>query len=146
MPQGKITLRIAWELVGPKAQSVWPDPLGAGRYATRSAVSRRERREGIQMTRIFLAWLASLLMIALFALVSVRWLDKPIALWVRAVFASPRKVVELAGSPFFSIPLVSAAVFVILGLLTIMGREFSKLAKAVLLCNISVLDADTIKN
>ena len=98
------------------------------------------------MTRTFLAWLASLLMIALTALVSVQWLDKPIALWVHDVFASPRNVVELAGSPIFSIPLVSASAFVVLGLLAIWGRRFSKLETAVLLCDISMLAADAIKN
>jgi hypothetical protein len=53
---------------------------------------------------------------------------------------------ELAGSPFFSVPLVAAAVFVVLGLLAIMGRRFSKLETALLLCDISMLAAYTIKN
>ncbi len=105
-----------------------------------------KRFEGIQMTRTFTAWLASLLTITLIALISVQWLDKPIALWVHAVFGSQRNAVKLASSPAFSIPLVSASAFAILGLLAIMGRRFSKLATAVLLCDISVLAAGAIKN
>jgi membrane-associated phospholipid phosphatase len=98
------------------------------------------------MTRAFMAWLAGLLTVTLMAAVSVQWIDRPLALWVHDVFGSSRHAVELADFPIFSIPLVSASVFVILGLLATMGRRFSKLETAVLLCNISVLAADAIKN
>jgi membrane-associated phospholipid phosphatase len=98
------------------------------------------------MTRTFVAWFASLLTIVLIALISVQLLDRPIALWVHDIFGSPRKVGELASSPIFSIPLILAVAFVILGLLAIMGRRFSKLGATVLLCNISMLAADAIKN
>ena len=134
------------ELVGPKAR------IGVAQSALNRQICEQgrgvppQRLEGIQMTRTFLAWLASLLLVALFALVSVQWLDKPIALWVHGVFASPRRVAELAGSPFLSMPLVAAAVFVVLGLLAIMGRRFTKLETAVLLCDISMLAADAAKN
>jgi membrane-associated phospholipid phosphatase len=104
------------------------------------------RLEGIQMTRTFVAWFASLLTIVLTTLILVRWLDKPIALWVHSVFGSPRRAGELASAPVFSIPLILAVAFVVLGLLAIMGRRFSKLKATVLLCNISMLAADAIKN
>jgi membrane-associated phospholipid phosphatase len=93
-----------------------------------------------------MVWLAGLLTITLMAIISVHWIDRPLALWVHEIFGSPRKAVELADSRIFSIPLVSTSTFVILGLLAIAGRRFSKLETAVLLCNISMLAAEAIKN
>jgi membrane-associated phospholipid phosphatase len=98
------------------------------------------------MTRTFMTWLLSLLTVTLIALISVQWIDKPLALWVHDVFGSPRKTVELADSPVLSIPLVSASAFVILGFLAIMGRRFSKFETVVLLCCISMFAGEAIKN
>jgi membrane-associated phospholipid phosphatase len=102
--------------------------------------------EGIRMTRTLVTWFASLLTVALVAAISVQWLDRPIALWVHDIFGSPRRAGELAASPIFSIPLILAVTFAILGLLAIMGRRLSKLEATVLMCNISMLAADAIKN
>jgi hypothetical protein len=76
------------------------------------------------MTRTVVAWLVSLLTIALITLISVEWLDRPIALWVHDVFGSPRKAGELAASLIFSIPLMLASAFVILGLWPSRGAGF----------------------
>jgi len=98
------------------------------------------------MTRPFKAWLSGLLITALLASISVVWLDKPIAILVHDTFG-PRDFPDiLVRSPGISIPLASALVFVALGLAAIMGRHFSKLETCVLLCGISVLAADAIKN
>jgi membrane-associated phospholipid phosphatase len=93
-----------------------------------------------------MVWLASLLAITLIAMISVQWIDRPLALWVHEIFGSSRKAVELADSHIFSIPLVLSSTFAIFGLLAIMGRQFSKLETAGLLCNISMLAAEAIKN
>jgi membrane-associated phospholipid phosphatase len=98
------------------------------------------------MTRTFVTWLTSLLTVALIGLISVQWLDRPIALWVHDIFGSPRKAGQFASSAIFSIPLILAVTFAMLGLGAIMGRRFSKLEATVLLCNISMLAADAIKN
>ena len=98
------------------------------------------------MMRAFVAWLAGLLTVTLIAAISVQWIDRPLALWVHDVFGSPHHAVVLADFPVFSIPLVSASLFVILGLWAIMGRRLSKLETAVFLCDISVLAADAIKD
>jgi membrane-associated phospholipid phosphatase len=98
------------------------------------------------MTRQFKAWLTGLLMTALLASISVRWLDKPIATLVHDAFGSRYFPDAAVRSPGLSIPLVAALVFVIFGLSAIIGRNFSKIETSVLLCDISVLAADAIKN
>ena len=98
------------------------------------------------MTRTFKLWFGTLLVIAIFVIISVMWLDKPIALLVHEVLGGRRVSAHLAGSPLLSIPLWSASTFVIYGLFAIAGRQFTKLETAVLLCTVSTLAADAIKN
>jgi len=98
------------------------------------------------MTRAFKIWLSGLLITALLASISVVWLDKPIAMLIHDAFGTRHFPDELVRSPRFSIPLASALVFVAFGLSAIIGRQFSKLETSVLLCGISVLAADVIKN
>jgi len=98
------------------------------------------------MTRSFKTWLSWLVLTALFAAASVVWLDKPIAIFVRDMFGPQHFSDAMVASPELSIPLTSALVFAVLGLSAIMGRSFSKLEISVLLCDISVLAADAIKN
>jgi membrane-associated phospholipid phosphatase len=98
------------------------------------------------MTCSFKGWLVGLLMAALLASISVAWLDKPIAILVHDIFGSRHFPDAVVRSPGLSIPLVSALVFVIFGLSAIMGRTFSRLEISVLLCGISVLATDAIKN
>ncbi len=97
-------------------------------------------------TRAFKLWLGSLLTIALFALISVRWFDRSVALWVHDIFGGRHVSLDLADSPVLSIPLLAAVIFVICGVAAISGRKFSKFETAVLLCDISTLAADAIKN
>jgi membrane-associated phospholipid phosphatase len=98
------------------------------------------------MTRQFKSWLIGLLMTTLLVSVSVAWIDKPIATAIGATFGSWNLPDAIVRSPGLSIPLASALIFVIFGLFAIMGRKFSELEISVLLCNISVLAADAIKN
>lgn len=97
------------------------------------------------MTRAFNAWLGGLLAIAVFTPISVWWLDKPIALFIHDTLGW-RIPVSVATNPILSIPLLSALVFVMCGLCAVLGRQFSRLETAVLLCDISVLAAENIKN
>jgi membrane-associated phospholipid phosphatase len=97
------------------------------------------------MTRTFCAWFASLLAIAVFTPISVLWLDRPIALFVHDTlgWGISRGV---ADSSILSIPLLSALVFVVCGLAAVFGRQFSMLEKTILLCDVSTLAAETIKD
>jgi membrane-associated phospholipid phosphatase len=97
------------------------------------------------MTRAFKTWFAGLVLTAAFVSVSVQWLDRPIALWVYNIFGGQRIPTQLADR-VFSIPFVSAIVFVICGLAAIMGRRFSKLEAAVAMCTISTLAVTIIKD
>ena len=97
------------------------------------------------MTRAFCAWFGSLLAIAIFTPISVLWLDKPIALFVHHTLGWEISL-GVADSPILSIPLLSSLVFVVCGLSAVLGRQFSMLEKTVLLCDVSTLAAETIKN
>jgi membrane-associated phospholipid phosphatase len=100
----------------------------------------------MKMTRTFKIWVGTLLLTALFALISVTWLDKPIAILVHELSPMRQFPHGIAQSPAFSIPLASAVIFVIFGLAAMMEREFSKLETAILLCDISLLATDAIKD
>ncbi len=98
------------------------------------------------MARTFKIWLASFIAVALFTLISVTWLDRPIARFVHGMFGSRQITGDLGRSPILSIALVTSAVFFICGLAAIMGRRFSKIVTAILLCDISVLAVYAAKN
>jgi len=97
------------------------------------------------MTRIFKLWVGSLLLVALFALISVASFDKPVAILVHDLFGT-RHFGRLAHSPGQSIPLISSVIFVICGFAALLGRRFSRLETAVLLCTISLVVTEVIKN
>jgi membrane-associated phospholipid phosphatase len=90
--------------------------------------------------------LGGLLLTALLTSISVMWIDKPIAFLVNRIFGSRHLPDSVVSSPGLSIPLASAFIFVIFGLSAVIGRKFSELERALLLCDISVLAADAIKN
>ena len=97
------------------------------------------------MTRAFKTWFAGLVLTAAVVSVSVQWFDRPIALWVYDIFGG-RRIPTMLADRIFSISLVSAIVFVICGLVAIMGRRFSKLEAAVAMCAISTLATTIIKD
>ena len=102
--------------------------------------------QGTRMTPSFKTWLGGLLMTALLVSISVAWLDKPVAIWIGDTIGRWPIPDTIVNSPGISIPFASAFVFVILGLAAIMGRKFSRIETSVLLCNISILAADAVKN
>ena len=97
------------------------------------------------MTRVFQTWFGSLLLTATFVWVSSQWFDKPIALWIYSIFGGRRVPTEVADR-ILSIPLISAIIFVVCGLLAILGHRFSKFGIAVALCAISTLATIIIKD
>jgi membrane-associated phospholipid phosphatase len=102
--------------------------------------------ELITMNSTFKAWIVTFLAVALFSLISVSWFDKPTALLVHDIFGSRQVSAGLADSRILSVPLVTASIFVIFGILAMMGRQFSIFEKTILLCDISILAAYAIKN
>jgi membrane-associated phospholipid phosphatase len=98
------------------------------------------------MTRAYKTWLFSLVATAAIVWLSILWLDRPIALWVRDIFGERHVPLEIIESPISSISLLSTCLFILCGLVAIMGRRFSKLEAAVALCTISALAAIVVKD
>jgi membrane-associated phospholipid phosphatase len=95
------------------------------------------------------AWFVGLLLTGLLSFISITWIDRPIAILVHDLIGPGHVSSEVASSPglsILSIPLFSALVFVIFGLLALLGRSLSRIEWAIVLCDISILAADTIKN
>jgi membrane-associated phospholipid phosphatase len=97
------------------------------------------------MTRTFKIWLMGLGVTAAVVLVSVQWIDRPIALLIFDVFGG-RRIPTHTADRIFSIPLVTTIVFGICGIIAIMGRRFSKLEAAAAMCAISTLATTVIKD
>jgi membrane-associated phospholipid phosphatase len=98
------------------------------------------------MTRAWKAWLISFAATAAIAWLSIIWLDRPIALWVRDVFGERHVPLDVIESHLLSVPLLSACMFILCGLAAIAGRRPSKLEAAIALCTISSLAAIVIKD
>jgi membrane-associated phospholipid phosphatase len=97
------------------------------------------------MTRTFKTWLAGLVATVTFVTISFQWFDRPIALLIYNIFGGWRVSTELAVR-ISKIPLATAIVFVICGLVAIMGRRFSKRAAAVAMSAVSSLATIIIKD
>jgi membrane-associated phospholipid phosphatase len=97
------------------------------------------------MTRTFKIWLAGFVMTATVVLVSVQWIDRPIALWIFDAFGG-RRIPTQTADRIFSIPFVTTIVFVIFGIIAITGRRFSKLEATIAMCAISTLASTVIKD
>jgi membrane-associated phospholipid phosphatase len=97
------------------------------------------------MTRVFKDWFIGLVLTTAFVRLSFQWFDRPIALWVYRFFGEHPTPTDIA-ERIFSIPLMTAIVFVICGLVAIMGRRFSKFETAVVVCTISTLATIVIKD
>jgi membrane-associated phospholipid phosphatase len=91
-------------------------------------------------------WFVGLFLTAALVWLSVRWLDRPIALWVRDVFGARHVPVEATESPVLSVSFVPACFFVLCGLAAIMRRRFSKLGTTISLCTVSALAAIIVKD
>ncbi len=97
------------------------------------------------MTRTFKIWLVGFVVTATVVLLSVQWIDRPIALWIFDVFGGRRIPTHLADR-IVQIPTVTAIVFIVCGIIAIMGRRFSKLEVAIVMCAISTLATTVIKD
>jgi membrane-associated phospholipid phosphatase len=97
------------------------------------------------MTRTFKIWLVGLVGTVAVVLVSVQWIDRPIALWIFDVFGG-RRIPTQTADRIFSIPFVTTIVFVICGIIAITGRRFSKLEATIAMCAISTLASTVIKD
>jgi membrane-associated phospholipid phosphatase len=92
------------------------------------------------MTRAFKSWFVGLVLTVAFVSLSVQWFDRPIALWVHDIFGTWRSSLPIqSATRILSTQLGAAVLFVILGLLAIMGRRFSKLETAIAVSVISSL-------
>jgi membrane-associated phospholipid phosphatase len=98
------------------------------------------------MARVFKNWLVSLCLTAAAVWLSILWLDRPIALWVKNIFGEWRVPQGLTDSPVSSTSLLPAIVFVLCGLVAVMGRRFSKVETTISLCAISTLAGIVIKD
>ena len=92
-------------------------------------------------------WLLSFLATGLFVFISYLWLDRPIARWVQAnVHLHQEVILKPLGQAPNPLVVLSAIGFVILGLKALSRRPFAKFEAASLVCSISVLTTETIKN
>jgi membrane-associated phospholipid phosphatase len=87
-----------------------------------------------------------MLLAILFVIFSTLWFDRPIAYFFHDTFGTWELSRGLARGSAVSITLVSAFIFVILGLCAVMGRRFTKIETTVLLSVISVLAAEPTKS
>src|SRR6516162_2234142 len=92
-------------------------------------------------------WLLVLALTVVAVVISFYWLDRPIALFVHNQLPhGTRKVAQ----PLSYIPdpliWVAAITFVVLGLVGLSGRSLSKIQSVLLVCSVSLMVAETIKN
>jgi membrane-associated phospholipid phosphatase len=101
------------------------------------------------MTQTFKTWLAGVVATAAFVTISYQWFDRPVALLIYEIFGGrrvfPTEVAEVAVR-ISKIPLATAVVFVICGLVATMGRRFSKRGAAVAMSAVSLLATIIIKD
>jgi membrane-associated phospholipid phosphatase len=117
----------------PKITNPWP-PARVWRCPLRS-----------NMTQVFKGWFLGLIGTTAFVTVSFQWLDRPMALWVYHLSGGHRIPTEVADR-ITSTPVVTAIVFVLYGIIAIMGRNFSKVEVAIAMCAMSSLAAIVIKD
>jgi membrane-associated phospholipid phosphatase len=92
-------------------------------------------------------WLCALTLTGLAIVISFYWFDRRIALFVHNQLPhGTRKVAE----PLTYIPdpliWIAAIIFVVLGLVGLKGRSLSKMQSVLLVCSVSLIVAETIKN
>jgi membrane-associated phospholipid phosphatase len=98
------------------------------------------------VNRAFIIWAGALLLVAIVVVACVTWIDMSVAFWVHDEFGGRHVGEGVARLPVLSIPLVSAAIFVLFGLLALAGRQFSRLEITILSCDIGLLVTELIKD
>ncbi len=80
---------------------------------------------------------------------SILWLDRPIALWVKGIFGEwrgPHGLTELIDSPASSTSILPAIAFVLCDPVAVMRRRFSKVETTIALCAMSTLAGIVVKD
>ena len=90
-------------------------------------------------------WVLLLLLTTSAVLISIVWIDRPVAFLVHEAFGS-RKFSQVAASRVLSIPLASAFVFTACGIFVTAGGKLSRWGTAIVLADIALITADTIKD
>jgi membrane-associated phospholipid phosphatase len=98
------------------------------------------------MTRTLKTWLVSLALTAMAVWISIRWLDRPIALWTNGHLGQRSLPAVLTSSPVSSTSLLSACMFVICGIVATSKDRFSKFQTSASLCVISSVAAILVKD
>jgi membrane-associated phospholipid phosphatase len=103
-------------------------------------------KQGSAMRAAFV-WLASLVAIAAMVTISFQWLDRPIALLIHDNLQRPHHgfLDKLTHIPDPLIPL-AIIVFLVLGLRALFGRPLLNYQAAALVCSLSVIVTETIKD
>ena len=92
-------------------------------------------------------WLAGLLGTAVAIIVSFLWLDRPIALWAHHYIRLPhRGIINQLGYTPDPIVMLAVALFMLLGLQTLLGRSLSYNQAIAFICSLSVVFSETIKD
>ena len=101
----------------------------------------------MDFSRSLFYWLFGLLSTVVAVIASYLELDRPVALWVHYHLRRPHRGVinQLAHIPD-PIVLFAIAVFLLLGLQTLLGRSLSKHRAAAFVCSVSVIFTETIKD
>jgi membrane-associated phospholipid phosphatase len=93
-------------------------------------------------------WLIALVLTSLAVLACWAWVDRPLALWLHAHrWIAPGRAAfrPLTHIPDPLVPLGSGA-FLVLGLSALAGRRLPKFGSSVVLCCLSVVTTETVKN
>jgi len=97
------------------------------------------------MHRTVNVWILFLILTIAFVLISVRWLDKPIARFFETIIQREILPIDLVDR-ILSIPSIGTILFIALGLSAISGRRFSKIETTIALCVIATLITTVIKD
>jgi membrane-associated phospholipid phosphatase len=92
-------------------------------------------------------WMLTLALVALAVVLSFYWLDRPLALFVHNWLPQNRRTL-IESLTYIPDPLIwiATVTFVGLGLWSLAGRSLSKMQAALMVCGLSFMAAETIKN
>jgi membrane-associated phospholipid phosphatase len=90
-------------------------------------------------------WLAALVATVVAVLIAYQWLDRPISLFANGRLIQQDTYFELTHIPDPFMP-AAVIIFVVLGLWTLSGRPLTKIGTTALLCSISAVVGEAIKN
>lgn len=89
-------------------------------------------------------WMVSFAGVVAAAAISYAWLDRPIALFFHKEMARPESFAKLTVVPNPAVTVAMLA-FIVLGLMSLVGRALSRLQTCTLLCSLSLIVAEVTK-